>query len=321
LKGNSSMLKRKLLIVGAVVTGLLVAGFATVSTNAQGPATPAATATSAAPGGPLGGRIAGDLQALFAYRACSTTNYTDVAAKALGISDSDLRVALVSGKTLDDLAKDKNVSIDTVKSAISDAQKAEVAQAVKDGVITQAQADFVTNLLQRLQNAPNVGRGRGGPGNGGPGGPAAAIIGGLIDRFGFGISPYNTVNDFVISAQTIDVSCASLLVAVQQGKQSIAQVAQGKNVQAQTVIDALVKAHTDALNQDVTEGLITKAEMAGRSVNLVQQMTAFVNAPGGISFGRGIIPCPRDQQGGRFPCPGPNQPGLSATAVATSVQQ
>ena len=43
----------------------------------------------------------------------------DAAAKALGMSNTDLQAALKSGQSLSDLAKSKGVSLDTLTAAIS----------------------------------------------------------------------------------------------------------------------------------------------------------------------------------------------------------
>ena len=63
------------------------------------------------------------------------------AATALGMTEADLRTALESGKTLADVAKAKSVSVDTLIAALVKAEKEQIAQAVTDKKITQAQAD------------------------------------------------------------------------------------------------------------------------------------------------------------------------------------
>lgn len=62
------------------------------------------------------------------------------AAKALGMTTSDLTTALRT-QTLLALAQSKNVDATTLRNAIADAEKAAIDQAVKDGTLTQAQAD------------------------------------------------------------------------------------------------------------------------------------------------------------------------------------
>jgi hypothetical protein len=314
-------MNKKWLFTAAAAVALAIPAFGLVATNAQSPATPPATPdASGKPAQPMFGRGM-DIQALLSVRACSTTDYTDVAAKALGMTASDLRVALVSGKSLSDLETAQKVSADTVQKALTDTEKADVAQAVKDGVITQAQADFITSLLDKM---PSTMPRQGGPfgGNRGPF-PGGRMMGGMF----LGISPYNTVNNYAVVTEAIGVKCADLVVAVLQGRQSIADFATSKNVQPQTVIDALVKAHTDALDQDVKEGLITVAEKDGQVARLPDEMKAFVNGARARFLGQPGQPCQpgndgngqgNDQGNGNptMPCP-PNHPGSAGTPPAT----
>lgn len=290
---------RKSLFVMLTIIALLGAGLVTFTANAQSGDTATPPATQAAPGGGRGGRGGGNpagmmanAGAFMAVQACSATNYDDVVAKALGISAADLRVGLVGGKSLQDLATAKSVSLDTIRTAIMDAEKADVAQAVKDGVITQAQADFITGLMDRIPTASSSQATPAAtpPANGGNGNrPRPNALGARVGLAFIGITPNVTVKNYVVAAQAINISCAQLITAMQQGRQSIAQVAQGKNVTAQTVIDALVKAHTDALDQEVKEGLITSAQKDGQASRLTAQLTAFVNGRQGAG-GFGVQP-------------------------------
>jgi hypothetical protein len=86
----------------------------------------------------------------------------DAAAKALGVTSADLQTQLRSGQTLEQIAKAKNVDIKTVQAAMLGALKTQLDQDVKDGRITQAQADEMYN---RAKSDPNFGlRGpQGGP--------------------------------------------------------------------------------------------------------------------------------------------------------------
>jgi hypothetical protein len=91
----------------------------------------------------------------------------DAAAKALGMTPDELFNELHSGKTLADIEKEKNVDAQTVANAVAavrkDAITKAIEQAVTDGRITRAQADW---LLQGL-NQGWLGRGFGGFGHGG----------------------------------------------------------------------------------------------------------------------------------------------------------
>ena len=86
----------------------------------------------------------------------------DAAAKALGMTPDELFTELHSGKTLADIEKEKNVDAQTVTDAVAavrkDAISKAIEQAVTDGRMTRAQADW---LLQGL-NQGWLGRGFGG---------------------------------------------------------------------------------------------------------------------------------------------------------------
>lgn len=89
----------------------------------------------------------------------------DAAAKTLGMTSADLTTALKT-KTLLELANEKKVDVAKLRTAIADAQKAAIDQAVKDGTlrVTQAQADAMKANLKPENidlNRPGFG-GRGG---------------------------------------------------------------------------------------------------------------------------------------------------------------
>jgi len=253
---------------------------------------------------------------------CSTTNSTDVAAKALGISSTDLRVALVGGKTLTQIASDKSVALQTVTDALNTARKADVDQALKDGLITQAQHDaMVTRMTAVSNDAANDNANDAAPAataaaNATPAATAPANAprprNGNPRGFGggFGIAAYNVVNPEVTAATAIGVTCPDLVKAM-QGGQTIAQIATSKNVQAQTVIDALVTAYKGALAEDVKEGLITQTQADGRTAQLSAAMTRFVNQ---VGRQRGFGPGPN---GGNGPDNGPRGNGSNPNAPAT----
>lgn len=64
-------------------------------------------------------------------------------AQALGISVADLQAAREEGKPVRDLIDELGLSLEDVRDALKTAYEAAVAQAVQDGVITQAQADLI----------------------------------------------------------------------------------------------------------------------------------------------------------------------------------
>jgi len=75
------------------------------------------------------------------------------AAKALGMTIDELSVALKSGTTLEQLATQKGVDIQTVKDAITATRREEmrtrIQQAVSDGTMTQAKADWLLEGLDK----------------------------------------------------------------------------------------------------------------------------------------------------------------------------
>ena len=117
----------------------------------------------------------------------------DAAAEYLGLSPEQLREQLMDGKSLADVAEDRDKSVDGLKEAMEKAIRADIAKAVEDKRLTQEQADrILEDLESRLDDkvertGPPHGRGGpGGPGGpgGGPGGP-----GGPGGGHGFGPPP------------------------------------------------------------------------------------------------------------------------------------
>jgi hypothetical protein len=90
----------------------------------------------------------------------------DAAAKALKMTSDELKAQLWGGQTLSGLAEKAGVDIATVQSAVQAAcQQAQIDainQAVKDGKITQANADWLIEGIQKGY----IGGGKGGFGSG-----------------------------------------------------------------------------------------------------------------------------------------------------------
>jgi hypothetical protein len=99
----------------------------------------------------------------------------DLAASFLGISVSDLQADLRAGKSLADEAKAKNKMVSDLVTALVAPQKSKLDAAVKDGTLTQAQADAILNrLTDALTNVVN--------------GTPRSASGGLLKPFpGFGL--------------------------------------------------------------------------------------------------------------------------------------
>ena len=152
------MTKKKLTaVVGALmliaVIGVVAAGAAFAQADTP---TPAPNTT---PGQLLGGCGMGRGFGLDGPRSWS--NF-DAMAQALNLTPTQLFEALHSGKTLDEIAKTQGVDLAKVQEAANaariQAMKDRIAQAVKDGKLTQEQANW---FLQGLENG-YMGKGRGG---------------------------------------------------------------------------------------------------------------------------------------------------------------
>jgi hypothetical protein len=103
----------------------------------------------------------------------------EAAAKALGMTTDELSAELKAGSTLEDIATQKGIDIETVRAAIQAAHKAQmlesINQAVADGKMTQDKADWlIVGLEKGYLDGPGFGFGPGmGPGGPRPpGGPA-----------------------------------------------------------------------------------------------------------------------------------------------------
>ena len=132
--------KMSILIAGLLVALLVVGVVGATNVFAQEPY--GLMQHGRGPGGPGGGRGPWLGQAEL-----------EAAAKVLGMTADELSTALQSGKTLQDLADEAGVNIDDVHAAIQAAHATElrdrIAQAVQDGTITQENADWLLEGLDK----------------------------------------------------------------------------------------------------------------------------------------------------------------------------
>lgn len=146
------MNKKYLLVIGGLLAALLVVGVVgATSAYAQEPIAP-----SHHGGGPGGGHGLNDAA-------------LEAVADVLGMTTDEVTAALQDGQTLQDLADEAGVDIEDVRAAIQSVHEAEmrerIAQAVEDGTITQENADW---LLEGLDKGFIGGPGGFGPGFGCP---------------------------------------------------------------------------------------------------------------------------------------------------------
>jgi len=104
------------------------------------------------------------------YRVGMHVNMQELVAKALDLSVDELVQKLQSGKTINDILKEKKLSVDEFKKKLYDLRVAEIDKLLKDGKITQQQADslkrhFQANLqysIDYMSDWSNNGIGHGG---------------------------------------------------------------------------------------------------------------------------------------------------------------
>jgi hypothetical protein len=133
------MKNKMLIVIGGLLAALLVVGIVGATVGyAQSSST--AVFHGHGPGDGQGGRGLGQVE-------------LDTAAKVLGMTSDELSTALQSGKTLERVATDKGVDIQKVQEAIQAAHATEmrdrIKQAVTDGTITQANADWLLEGLDK----------------------------------------------------------------------------------------------------------------------------------------------------------------------------
>jgi len=162
------MIKRIAAVVGAAalvgVLGLFVVG----TVFAQGPAP-----TPATPQTPWGGAWGG------VCRGAGVVS--DAITSLLGMTQDQIYAERSAGKTLSDIAKEKGVTDQQLIDAMLAGRQDAINQAVKDGKLTQAQADWMIARMKAMapfQITNPFTPGAGGAGCGPMGGGRGAMHGG-----------------------------------------------------------------------------------------------------------------------------------------------
>ena len=162
------MIPKKLALTLSAIALVTVMGVVTVGSAFAQTTTPPAQAT---PGATTTQPKQDDLGLGrgFGFRGGDSAAF-DLVAEKLGMTPTQLFEALHSGKTLSQIATEKGVDLATIETALNanrvTEMKAQLAQAVKDGTMTQEEADWWTTGIDKGW----VNGGRGGFGLMGPGG-------------------------------------------------------------------------------------------------------------------------------------------------------
>jgi hypothetical protein len=168
-----------------------------------------------------------------------------VAAETLGLSEDDLRTQLEDGKTLAEVAEAQGVE----KQALIDA-----LVAAAETRLDEVQAELPDRIAELVDSTLPAG------GRGGHGGHGMRGRGPGLDA----------------AAAALGVTEDELHDALHDG-QTIAEVAEAKGVDVQTVIDAMVAEAADHLASEVAEGDLTQEEADAKLAEVTERITERVN--------------------------------------------
>jgi transposase-like protein len=196
-----------------------------------------------------------------------------------------------SQAVIDDAAKQLGVTPAQLSSALKQAFKNRVNEAVKDGRLTKAEGDRLKQAID-AGGAPSFGLGP----------PRFHKHG----HFGFRLHGHGPFEQGLTAATDyLGVTRAQLMNELRDGK-SLAQVAKAHGKSADGLVDALVKQAEQKLDQAVKNGRLTEAEKTEMLAGLKKRITDLVN---------GRFPAPprfhRFDRDGRGPLPGVLGPRFS----------
>lgn len=186
---------------------------------------------------------------------------------------------------LNTAAKELDVSPQQLRDALKAGQSAQLEQAVKDGKLTQQQADAIKRQMERSELVLGGPRGMHGPG--GPGGPG---------HRGGGREMFADV------AKALGLSESELHEQLHDGK-TIAQIAKAQNKDRDDVKAAAKKAATTRLDQAVKDGEITKAQRDDMLEHLDEHLDNLGERPFGKRGGRGMPPASEGNENGSYAAP------------------
>ncbi len=188
---------------------------------------------------------------------------------------------------LSDAAKRLGVSPSDLESALSKAEDAQLDQAVKDGRLTQQQADQIKKHRQRSGRVLG-GPGAGPVGPGGPGGPGFGFRGPRGEHFG---GPGGVIDSV---AGAIGVSVNDLFSELRDGK-TLEQIAKAHGKSLDDVKSAAKTAFAKELDAAVKADRLTRSEADA----ILERLPKLIDHLGerGIGGPPGFGPPPGDRQG------------------------
>jgi polyhydroxyalkanoate synthesis regulator phasin len=193
---------------------------------------------------------------------------------AVGATSND-KAKKAEDNILADAAKQLGTTPEKLRDALGSAEDAQLDQAVKDGDLTQAQADAIKKRRQasgRVLGIPGF-RGPGGPGGpgvlrgpGGPGGPERH------GRPGFGRGPGGGL--FGDAAKALGISESKLFSELRTGK-SLAEIAKANGKTVDDVKAAVKAAAKARLDKAVKAGDLTQSQADEMLAHLDEHLADF----------------------------------------------
>jgi hypothetical protein len=204
------------------------------------------------------------------------------AGAAIGATSGDKAETQV----LADAAKRLNTTPEKLRDALAAAEDAQLDQAVKDGDLTQAQADAIK--ARRKQSGHVLG-GPGGPHLGGPGGPGPGGRHGGGPGFGHGPGGPDGPKIIEDAAKALGLTTDKLVAQLRAGK-SVADVAKAQGKDLADVKSAVRSAAKTRLDKAVKAGDITQKQADDMLAHLDEHLSRFDKAglggPGGKHGGK-----------------------------------
>lgn len=255
--------------------------------------------------------LAGGLNALLLTAGIGGAAYAQSAPAAKPNAGPRVDVQQRAQEFLNAFAAKLGKSPADVLGAFKSVEKDRVAQAVRDGKLTQQQADQANQRIDQAQGLPIGGHGFGpGPGHkGGPGAPGKPGGPGAPGKPGGPMGGPGLAADPAALAQFLGVQPADLRTGL-QGK-SLAQFAQEKGKGRDQLKAFLTQQAKTRLDQAVQAGRLTQAQEDQRLAQLNSQLDQVIDRvgpPAGRDGGRG--------PGGPGPRGGQGQPGAPAAPRA-----
>ena len=207
--------------------------------------------------------------------------------KVLGITETELKTELQTGKSIADVAKAKNIDIATVKAALLAEAKAHIDAEVATGKHTAAEG--VTKLAEKTARIDTMLTTAGLPARGPQG------MGGKGGHEGKG-GPGKFMSEAV--AKVLKLTTTELKTQLHSGK-SLADVAKAQSVDIADVKTVLTSDFSAHLAEEVTSGKHTQAEADAKLAEFKTNIDTMVNrvGPAGGMKGEGRGHGPREGNG------------------------